>query len=236
MNDADVRRDEARTRIVAVAARLLREHGAAAVTTRGVAEAAGVQAPAIYRLFGDKDGLLEAVAEHTMTTHVAAKAGAVAAATADGVDPLDDLRAGWSSHIEFGLANPDLFHLLHDPDRASRSPAAAAGRAVLRARVHRLAVAGRLRVGEQRAADLLHAAGVGTVTTLLATPPADRDPALPEQMLEAVLRQVLSDADAPSGDASVSVAMRAAAPHLAVLSAAERELLVEWLDRVVATT
>src|ERR1700677_3669653 len=50
-----------RENLVEVAARLLREQGAAAVTTRAVALAAGVQAPAIYRLFGDKDGLLDAV-------------------------------------------------------------------------------------------------------------------------------------------------------------------------------
>ncbi|MDQ2795770.1 MAG: TetR/AcrR family transcriptional regulator, partial [Actinomycetota bacterium] len=47
--------------MIDVAARLLQEEGPAAVTTRGVALAAGVQAPAVYRLFGDKDGLLEAV-------------------------------------------------------------------------------------------------------------------------------------------------------------------------------
>jgi len=46
-------RGETRSTLVRVAARLLRERGAAAVTTRAVAEAAGVQAPTIYRLFGD---------------------------------------------------------------------------------------------------------------------------------------------------------------------------------------
>ena len=59
--------------------RLLRDEGPGAVTTRGVAQAAGVQAPAIYRLFGDKDGLLEAVAESVMSSFVAAKASVVEA-------------------------------------------------------------------------------------------------------------------------------------------------------------
>jgi AcrR family transcriptional regulator len=36
--------------------------GRRAVTTRAVAAGAGVQAPTIYRLFGDKDGLLDALA------------------------------------------------------------------------------------------------------------------------------------------------------------------------------
>ena len=68
---------DTRARIVDAAARLLREAGPAAVTTRGVAEAAGLQAPAIYRLFGDKDGLLEAVAEHVLATWVDSKARTV---------------------------------------------------------------------------------------------------------------------------------------------------------------
>src|SRR5579862_10063683 len=61
-------RRETRDNLVEVAARLLREQGAAAVTTRAVAEAAGVQAPTIYRLFGDKDGLLDAAAEHVVAS------------------------------------------------------------------------------------------------------------------------------------------------------------------------
>ncbi len=48
-------REQVRGRVVAAAARLLGEHGAAAVTTRAVAQAAGVQAPTIYRLFGDTE-------------------------------------------------------------------------------------------------------------------------------------------------------------------------------------
>ena len=96
--------------------------GPAAVTTRAVAQAAGVQAPTIYRLFGDKDGLLDAVAEHVFAAYVAGKSRA-----AGGGDPVADLRAGWDVHIGFGLANPALFGLLTQPGRDSRSPAAAAG-------------------------------------------------------------------------------------------------------------
>ena len=57
-----------RANLVEVAAQLLREQGPTGVTTRAVAQAAGVQAPTIYRLFGDKDGLLDAVAEHVFAT------------------------------------------------------------------------------------------------------------------------------------------------------------------------
>jgi len=224
-----------RSRIVDVAARLLRERGPAAVTTRGVAEGAGVQAPAIYRLFGDKDGLLDAVAEHVLATYVSSKVAIVEGASADDVDPLDDLRAGWQMQIDFGVANPTLFRLLSDPGRGSRSPAAQSGRQVLQARIHRLAVSGRLRVSEQRAVDLIHAAGTGTVLTILSTPPEHREPGLAEGMFEAVLRQILTDAphQAGTGPIAAAVTLRAITPHLDMLSDAERQLLAEWLDRTI---
>jgi AcrR family transcriptional regulator len=46
---------------------LLRDKGATAVTTRAAAQAAGLQAPTIYRFFEDKDALLDAVAELVLT-------------------------------------------------------------------------------------------------------------------------------------------------------------------------
>ena len=235
MFDAPHRREDTRSTIVAVAARLLHERGPAAVTTRAVAEAAGVQAPTLYRLFGDKDGLLDAVAEHVMATFVSGKAETVQAASAGEVDALDDLRAGWDAQLEFGVANPTIFRLLSDPERGSHSPAAEAGRRVLQARVHRIAEAGRLRVSERRAVDVIHSAGTGTIQVLLSTPVADRDPGLADSVYEAVLRQIVTDVPPVTGDgpAVPAIALRALAPGLDVLSEAERALLVEWLDRVV---
>jgi AcrR family transcriptional regulator len=229
------RRSDTRASIVRAAAGLLQDGGPAAVTTRGVAEVAGVQAPTIYRLFGDKDGLLDAVAEHVMATYVSAKAGVVEAAAADDADPVDDLRAGWQTQIAFGLANPSVFRLLSDPDRSAGSPAARSGRQVLAARVRRVAATGRLRVGEQRAADLIHAAGTGTIQTLLATPVAERDAGLADAALEAVLGQILADVPhhAEAGTVTAAVALRAVAPELDMLSDAERRLLADWLDRIV---
>jgi len=228
-----------RSRVVDAAAALLRTGGPAAVTTRGVAEAAGVQAPTIYRLFGDKDGLLDAVAEHVMRAHVAAKAGVVDAARAADVDPLDDLKAGWRAQVEFGLANPDVFRMLSDPARAVGSPAARLGIEILEERIHRVAATGRLRVTERRAVALVQAGGVGVVTTLLATPVEDRDPELADAVLDAVLAQILTDttASAPpspeDGVRGAAVAVRAVAPRLEMLSPGERALLVEWLDRAI---
>lgn len=82
---------------------------------------------------------------------------------------VQELRAAWHLHVEFGLANPALHALLHREDRA-HSPATAAGIAVLEARIHRLAAAGLLRMSEARAVGLVHAAGTGTVLGLLGMP------------------------------------------------------------------
>lgn len=236
MTEAPSRRADTRARIIDVAARLLQEQGPAAVTTRGVAEAAGVQAPAIYRFFGDKDGLLEAVAEHVMATYVSAKAAIVQSMSSEEVDPLGDLHSGWQMQIDFGVANPALFRLFSDPERVLQSPAAQSGRRVLESRVHRVAESGRLRVSERRAVDLIQAAGIGTIQTLLATPPERRDAGLAEGMFEAVLRQILVDAPGGTGNGSIAtaVAFRAITPQLEVLTEAERRLLAEWLDRVIA--
>jgi AcrR family transcriptional regulator len=221
-------RRKTRANIVECAARLLREQGASAVTTRAVAQAAGMQAPTIYRFFEDKDALLDAVAEHVFATYVTEKV-----LVEDVGDPVADLRAGWDAHIGFGLANAALFGLLTDPGRGIRSPAAAAGLEVLRARVHRVAAVGRLRVPERRAVELIHAAGTGTVLTLLSTPPEHRDLGLADAMYEAVMRSILTDMPTlPEGGATAAaVAFRAVAPELTVLTDAERALLSEWLDR-----
>jgi AcrR family transcriptional regulator len=238
MDDASDSRQGPRGRIIDAAAQLLKEHGPTAVTTRAVAVGAGVQPPAIYRLFGDKDGLLEAVAEHVMAGFVDSKAGIVDIAVADGVDPLDDLRAGWDTQLEFGLANPDVFRLLSEPGRVVNSPSAAAGRRVLAKRIRRVAESGRLRVSERRALGLVQAGGIGTIQTLLATPPEQRDPGLGEAMYEAVLAQILTDAPERDSDDTVAatVAFRAIAPSLTALTASERQLMADWLDRALASS
>ena len=226
-------RDDVRVAIVEAATRLLQEKGADAVTTRAVAQAAQVQAPTIYRLFGDKDGLVDAVAEHVMATYVGTKTAAAAQGEAD---PVADLRAGWRTHVEFGLANPELFALLGTRGRRGPSPATAAGIAVLQARVRRLAAAGLLRVDERRALLMIHAAGNGTVLALLGTPAAERDPGLADAMFEAVAARILTTtpAVADAGVAAVAVTFATAVPDLPGLTGAERAVLAEWLDRTIA--
>src|SRR4051812_14085957 len=148
---------EARERIVEVAARLLAEGGREAVTTRAVTAAAGVQAPTLYRLFGDKAGLLDAVAEHGFAAYLATKQPPE---RTPGADPVDSLRAGWDLHVGFGLANPALYSLMYgEPRPGTVSRAADAAFRTLRAHVRNIAEAGRLRIAEEHAVQLIHACG-----------------------------------------------------------------------------
>lgn len=222
---------DARAVVVAAAAGLLQGHGLQAVTTRAVAQAAGVQAPTIYRLFGDKDGLVEAVAEHVMAGYVTATS-----APSDD-DPVADLRAGWRMHVQFGLDNPELYGLLIAPGRSTVSPATARGIDVLRARVRRLAEAGLLAVDEARAVRMVHATGTGTVLALLGMPADRRDPAFADAMFDGLCRTVLTSAPVvrDSGARAVAIAFRTRVPELPGLTDAERTLMAEWLDRSIAT-
>jgi len=223
-----------RDRVLAAATVLLDQGGRDALTTRSVAAAAGVQAPALYRLFGDKRGLMDAVAEHGYATYLAEKQGRTAAA-----DPLEELRAGWDLHVSFGLAHPAIYTLMITETRPGEVTAAeASGRGYLEHKIHALALAGRLRVGEEQAAHLMHASCSGVVLTLLSLPEAQRDPALSRLACESVMAAICTDADGatrPEGVdlANAAVTLRAHLPSTgALFSPGERLLLEELLGRL----
>jgi AcrR family transcriptional regulator len=230
MMDNQTNSDSVRARILAATADIIAKGGRDAATTRSVAAAAGVQAPAIYRLFGDKSGLLDAAAEHGLKRYVAQKSF-----QASHDDPVEELRAGWDLHVAFGLANPGLFVIMSgDPRPRAMSPALSAAMAVLRQRIRNIALSGRLRVSEDRAIMLLHAVGTGTVFALLAQPEHQRDPELSAIAREAVIAAITGAAvrGAASGAAGAAVAMNAALGQTNVLSEGERQLMSELLIRI----
>jgi AcrR family transcriptional regulator len=222
-------REQLRRRIIEAAAGLLAREGRDAVTTRAVAVAAGVQPPAIYRLFGDKDGLLDAVAEYGFARFLKTKH----------IDPgprhpVEDLRAGWDLAVEFGLANPALYTLMYSEPTKKTSAAFRAGMEILMGRIRRLAVGGWLRVDEGLAVTLIHATARGAVLTWLTLPEDRRDPALLTTLRESMIAAVTNQEPAvqESGPAGAARALRATLPEQTTLSSAEQHLLTEWLDRL----
>ncbi|MFD0274195.1 TetR/AcrR family transcriptional regulator [Kitasatospora sp. NPDC127111] len=228
---APIGREQTRQRVIEATIDLLTRGGREAVTTRAVAEAAGLQPPAIYRLFGDKDGLLDAVAEHGFAAFLVTKH-----VDPDPQDPVEDLRAGWDVAVEFGLANPALYTLMYSEPTRATSAAFKAGIEILMGRIRRLAASGWLRVDEELAAQIIHATARGAVLTWLSLPEHLRTPALlttlRESMVAAVTNQRPSVQDA--GPAGAARALRAALPEQTTLSSAEQHLLKEWLGRLVA--
>jgi len=222
---------DGRSRVIAAAVALLARGGREALTTRAVAAAAGVQAPTIYRLFGDKQGLVNAVAEHGFRTYLRQKrTGGLTG------DPVEDLRLGWDLHVGFGLANPAIFAAMYgDPRPGEASPAAAQALAMLRERMRSLALAGRLRVDEGRAADMVRAAACGVVFILLEMPVDERDAGLSNAARDAVIAAVVTDGPEPErlSLAPVATTLRALLPGASGLTEGERRLLAEWLDRMV---
>lgn len=118
----------------------------------------------------------------------------------------------------------------------SDSPAFRTGLEILRGRVRRLAVGGRLRVGEALAANVIHATARGAVLTWLSMPETDRDPALLTTLREAMVTAITTEEPAvrTAGPAGAARALRAGLPDQTVLSRAEQHLLGEWLDRLAA--
>ena len=230
-----------RERILQAAARLLNEGGREAVSTRSVSRAAGVQAPTIYRQFGDMQSLLDAIASHGYAAYIASHRAREA-----GQDPVEDLRQGWDMNIAFALANPALYTLMYGhPRPGAPHPAVAELRGVLLGLVQRVAEAGRLRVGVERAADMLSAAGGGVALVLIAQSSAGGDRALSVATREAILAAIIAESHAVPAQAH-RAPVRDATRHAVALKAAlswearpfttaELALLDEWLARFIDT-
>lgn len=221
-----------RQHILDVTAELLERLGADAVSIRDVCQAAEVTAPTVYHHFGDKRGLLEAVATEGFERYLAEKR-----ALKPSADPLDDLRRGWDNHVGFGLRHPAFYCLMYGGARSESHPAAVEGRRILADIVLRLAEAGRLLMPPEQAAATVHAACVGTTMTLIAEPDAPGAEGLSERVRDAVHAAVVRG---ESGRDQADPLVRQARSLLATLTAhadaplspGERLLFVELLKRL----
>ncbi|MCU7826646.1 TetR/AcrR family transcriptional regulator [Kitasatospora sp. DSM 101779] len=204
------------------------------IATRAVCEAVGVTQPVLYRLFGDKRGLLDAVADHGLDRYAALKAAQERTG-----DPVADLHAGWDQHMAFAAENPALYQLMFAPRPTSRSTARTRVFDLLVAALVRCAAAGALSAEPRAAARLILSANVGAALNRIAQPALFDDPALSHRMRDAVFAQVLAGPAAPdTGDPLRTAALRLhaqldLAPDSA-LEPAETALLRRWLERLTA--
>jgi AcrR family transcriptional regulator len=230
-----------KARILAVAAELVARSPDGDVSTRAVCEAAGVGAPALYRHFGDKEGLLSAVVDHGWERYLAAKRE-----RRPGTDPVQDLRDGWDGHTEFALRNPNLYRLMNSP--AMRTPPAAAleSHRILTGDLRRAAEQGKLRLAPELAAQMIMSSNVGVCLMLVSRPATFTDRTLSRRVRDAVHAVVFTpDVTAPAAGAdAVASAVPATATRLGAqlrqnpspaFTPAEAAMFTEWLDRLSNT-
>lgn len=248
-SEAEHAAEALRGRIVRAGAGLLEEAGLDAVSTRAVAARAAVPPPTIFRLFGDKEGLLEAVGEYGFARYLEAKAVLLA----QDEDPVEALDAAWNLHVAFGLAHPAYYTLVYGGLRPGHLPPAGRRAAAgLLETITRVAATGRLRMSVERAAAIMHSTAVGTVLTLIGMPEHDRDTAVadtarhmvttalidppPDARTHARTRRNTHQGPAANraNSAGAAMALRTALDQdeTTPLSPGERLLLGEWLNRV----
>jgi len=219
-----------RIRILDTAHDLLNTEGRDAVTTRALTSALHIQAPTIYRIFGDKQGLLDQVALHGFSAHLATWTG-----WTPGADPIDSLRQGWDMHIDWGLLHPQVYSIAYgEPRMGTSSLAADAIDAILRTQIEVAAKDGLLAVPVSDAVNMIRATGVGVVFTLLAMPDDSRDMTLSTRAREATMTAILArpanrDRDDRDG---VAMQLRHQLENTTALTANERALFGDWLDRL----
>ncbi len=220
-------------KVLRAAAALLDSGGVEAVSTRAVAAAAGVQAPVIYREFGDKEGLLDAVTAFVLENYLQDKRAAASS------DPVEDLRHLWDLHVAFGLTQPECYVLAYGVVSAGKmGRAAKESFEILRGAISRLGHQGRLRMSVDSAAQLGFAAGVGFALSQICLPADERDPQLSLIAREHVLRAIVNDA-VVAGSTTPALTGRAVALREALrddpgvaLTRGERVLMAEWLNRL----
>ncbi|MHB1490312.1 MAG: TetR/AcrR family transcriptional regulator, partial [Cellulomonas sp.] len=200
-----------RAAIIEAAAELLAHSPSGDISTRAVCEAAGVQQPALYRLFGDKEGLLAATVDQVWDEYLGMKRSAERS-----VDPLEDLRSGWDSHTTFAIAHPNAYRLLFGSGAVSQAESAAEAMRLLREVLERLAAQGRLRLDPEVAARMVMAANTGVALALVLRPELYADATLSTMLRDVVHGALVSDAatasDPADSDRVAAITLRSTLP------------------------
>jgi len=202
------------------------------VATRAVSEEAGVTQPVLYRLFGDKRGLLDAVADAGFVRYARRKSELELT-----TDPVADLYRGWDDHMAFAAENPALYRLMFAPRPQSAASAYQRILELLESTLLRCAAVGALATTPRSASRLILPANIGVALSRIAQPALFDDPALSHSARDAVFTAVLTDPQAPSASDPVRAAARQLRSQLTLtgtdrLEPAELALLDRWLERI----
>ncbi|MBX9422479.1 MULTISPECIES: TetR/AcrR family transcriptional regulator [Streptomyces] len=213
----------ARERILQATEELLADKDALAISTRAICDRAKVGMPEIYRQFGDKQGLLTAVADIGFERFLDAKRQNPLTD-----DPVADLRTAWDSHVAFALRNPYLYRLMFTPTGDAKPQAIKEAQAILLTAVERCRDAGRLRMAPELAGQSILSANVGVCMMALSFPDLFGGSDISPAVRDAVIGQATGDEreDARIGTATVlAQALVGTLTGTAPVSAATLDLL-----------
>jgi AcrR family transcriptional regulator len=204
------------------------------IATRAVCEAVGVTQPVLYRIFGDKQGLLDALVDDGFNRYVERKR-----ALRETGDPVADLHAGWADHMDFAFTNPALYRLMFAPRRSGVSTAGKQIFDILLDTLTRCAAVGALATEPAAAAQTILSANVGVALNMITQPDLYADPALPDRMRDAVFGALLVDPPrservTSTGDTARQLHAQLALAPPETLIPEERALLSRWLERLAA--
>ncbi|NQW89156.1 TetR/AcrR family transcriptional regulator [Curtobacterium sp. VKM Ac-2861] len=202
------------------------------IATRAVCEAVGVTQPVLYRIFGDKRGLLDALAETGLQRYTQRKAELEASD-----DPSVDLRRGWDDHLAFAREHAALYRLMFAPRPWANSAARDGLTVLLERTLTRCAAAGLLRVDVPVAATMLLAANVGLALDRMSTPARHESGIAADALRDAVLSAVLVVPPGPGHDDLDAAPLRQLRAQLdaggsSALLPEEAALMRVWLDRL----
>jgi AcrR family transcriptional regulator len=205
------------------------------ISTRAVCDAVGVGAPVLYRLFGDKNGLLAAVVDRAFERYLTSKR---TQKLSD--DPVNDLYSAWDAHIAFALKNQAVYRIAYAPGLSDVPAGVDEARRLLVERLVRCAQAGRLNTAPDEAAQIMMAASTGVALSLITQPATFSDRGLAQRVRDAVVGDFLVDA-APATDHNVGSLKSVALQMSALLRTAptpltnpEVLLMLQWLDAIAA--
>lgn len=223
-----------RDTILTAAAELLVESSDGEVSTRAICERAGIQAPTLYRHFGDKDALLAAVVDEAFGGYLASKRLVLPTD-----DPIERLRNGWDSHNAWGRANPAYYRIIFSPF-ATGSIAANDAMDILLSHLEACAQRGLLLVPPALAAQRIMAANVGVTLMQITRGELYPDPELSHRVRDAVHAQVfVAETQKPrSADVAATATTLAAllaASRSSGLTPTESALLLDWLARLAVS-
>jgi AcrR family transcriptional regulator len=225
---------EMRARMLGAAEDLLLESPEHDISTRAVCEAVGVGAPVLYRLFGDKSGLLAAVVDRVFDRYLASKRSQTVSD-----DPVRDLYSTWDRHIAFALKNRAVYRMAYAPSLVEVPGGVEQARQLLVQRLIRCGDSDLLTTTPNEAAQVIMAAATGVALSLITQPATFDYPALSQQVRDSVLGELLVKDGPPDRrpDTLKSVASRMTTllrANQTPLTGPELALMRQWLNSISA--